>query len=218
MKNHPIYSHVIRIGIVEDEKAFREAVQEYFGAQKEFSCSHAHESAESFLSQLTEDDLPDVVLMDIGLPGMSGISAIKLLKERYPDIDIIMLTVYHDPDKIFRSLCAGATGYLLKTAPMSEIREAIQNVYSGGSPMSHQIARKVIDFFHSEAPIKPESSLTAKEREVITGLVEGLSYKLIATEMNVTIETIRSHIKNIYRKLHVHSKAEVISKSFRGEI
>lgn len=209
---------MIRIGIVEDEKAFREAVREYFSAQKEFSCQLAYESAENFLSQLREDNLPDVVLMDIGLPGMSGISAIKLLKERYPDIDIIMLTVYHDPDKIFRSLCAGATGYLLKTTPMSEIREAIAAVYAGGSPMSHQIARKVTEFFHSQSPVKPESSLTSKEKEVITGLVEGLSYKIIANEMNVTIETIRSHIKNIYRKLHVHSKAEVISKSFRGEI
>ncbi len=209
---------MIRIGIVEDEKAFREAVREYFSAQKEFSCQLAQESAESFLSQLTEDNLPDVVLMDIGLPGMSGISAIKLLKERYPDIDIIMLTVYHDPHKIFQSLCAGATGYLLKIAPMTEIKEAIESVYAGGSPMSHQIARKVVDFFHSQPSVTPGYSLTSKEKEVIMGLVDGLSYKIIAHEMNVTIETIRSHIKNIYRKLHVHSKAEVISKSFRGEI
>jgi DNA-binding NarL/FixJ family response regulator len=163
--------------------------------------------------------MPDVILMDIGLPGMSGISAIRLVRERYPDIDVIMLTVYHDPHKVFQSLCAGASGYLLKTTPFAMIREAIELVRNGGAAMSPQIARKVIDYFHPGVQNRGETCpLTAREREVVLALVEGLSYKLIAEQMNVSLDTVRSHIKSIYRKLHVHGKAEVIGRSLRGEI
>jgi DNA-binding NarL/FixJ family response regulator len=155
--------------------------------------------------------------MDIGLPGMSGIDGMKLIKQDYPDVDIVMLTVYNDADKIFQSLCAGATGYLLKNTPLEEIKEGIELLTRGGSPMSPQIARKVIDFFGSEKK-KVASPLSEKEKEIVVGLVDGLSYKLIADRMSISLETVRFHIKNIYRKLHVHSKAEVISKSLKGEI
>ncbi len=208
---------MILVGIVEDDLPIRNLLQHYLNQQGNFSCSMAFGSVESLRKALTPENQPDVLLMDIGLPGMSGIDGMKLIKSDYPEIDIIMLTVYNDPDKIFQSLCAGATGYLLKNTPLSEIKEGIELLKRGGSPMSPQIARKVVEFFNVEK--KPvESPLSEKEKEIVIGLVDGLSYKLIADRLAISIETVRFHIKNIYRKLHVHSKAEVISKSLKGEI
>lgn len=214
-----IYSgKMITVGIVEDDAGVRESIRDYCNLQPDLCCDLAEESAEQFLARLTDEQVPDVVLMDIGLPGMSGIDAIRLLKERHPDVDVIMLTVYHDPQTIFQSLCAGASGYLLKTTPFLELQAAIRDVHAGGAPMSAQIARKVVDYFHPEAAVGSEQILTAREKEVIFGLVDGLSYKMIAGRLSVTVETVRSHIKSIYRKLQVHSKAEVISRSLKGEI
>jgi DNA-binding NarL/FixJ family response regulator len=209
---------MITVGIIEDDPKVREAIKDFCNSQRELSCDMAEPSAESFLRQLNEENVPEVILMDIGLPGMSGISAIRLIKQRFPDVDIIMLTIYMDSHKIFESLCAGASGYLLKTTPFSAIKEAIEVVHRGGAPMSPQIARKVIDHFHGVRSEKGGVPLTPREKEIVLGLVEGLSYKMLADTLAITIETVRSHIKNIYQKLHIHSKAEVISKSLRGEI
>lgn len=208
---------MIRVGIVEDDKEIQGAVKEYLDDQRDFKCSLACESVELFMNQLNEETLPNIILMDIGLPGMSGINGIKLIKEQYPDINIIVFTVYHDSDKIFQSLCAGASGYLLKNAPFSELKQAISIVYEGGASMSPQIARNVIEFFQ-EPKRKPESVLTDKEREIVMGLVDGMSYQMIADQSYISIETVRSHIKNLYKKLQVHSKAELIKKSFEGNI
>ncbi len=208
---------MILVGIVEDDNQIRGLLHQYLDRQPGFSCTLVHNSVESFRKGLSPENQPDVLLMDIGLPGMSGIDGMKLIKRDYPDIDIIMLTVYNDPDKIFQSLCAGATGYLLKNTPLEEIKEGIELLTLGGSPMSPQIARKVIDFFNTEKKAI-SSPLSEKEKEIVIGLVDGLSYKLIADRMSISLETVRFHIKNIYRKLHVHSKAEVISKSLKGEI
>ncbi len=208
---------MIRVGIVEDDKEIQGAVKDYLDGQRDFQCSLACESVELFMNQLNEETLPNIILMDIGLPGMSGISGIKLIKEQYPDINIIVFTVYHDSDKIFQSLCAGASGYLLKNAPFSELKQAIAIVHEGGASMSPQIARNVIEFFQ-EPKRKPESVLTDKEREIVMGLVDGMSYQMIADQSYISIETVRSHIKNIYKKLQVHSKAELIKKSFEGNI
>jgi DNA-binding NarL/FixJ family response regulator len=171
------------------------------------------------MAEIQGKDFPDVILMDIGLPGMSGISGMRLIKDGHPDADIIMLTVYNDWQKIFDSLCAGASGYLLKNTPLAEIKKAIESVHCGGAAMSPEIARKVMEYFSPKhEPSKPESFLTPKEKEIVIGLVDGLSYKMIANRMSLSIDTIRFHIKNIYRKLQVNSKAEIISKSLRGEI
>ncbi len=213
-----VHLDMISIAIIEDDTDIRETICTYLGQQEQYMCNYAFESVEAFLDSLNEDNLPNVVLMDIGLPGMSGISGIKIIKERYPDIDIVMLTVYNDPNRIFDSLCAGASGYLLKTTPLPEIRDAIKELHEGGSPMSPQIARRVVDFFHPRISGLPESPLTDREKEIIAGLVDGLSYKMIAQRLHISIETVRYHIKNIYRKLHVHSKVQLISKSMRGEI
>ena len=208
---------MISIAIVEDDNTIRDTICSYLNAQAGLRCDMACESVESLLHFLDKQDLPDIILMDIGLPGMSGISGIKIIKEKFPDINIIMLTVYNDAHKVFQSLCAGATGYLLKNAPFADIREAIEMVHAGGASMSPPIARKVVDFFRP--PQKSAASpLTDKEKEIVLCLVDGLSYKLIADRECVSIETVRSHIKNIYKKLHVHSKAEVITKSLQGEI
>jgi len=209
---------MINIAIVEDDSFIRESLQEFITTQENMRCVAAKGSVESFLYGLNEDNKPDIILMDIGLPGMSGISGIKLIKEKYPGINILMLTIYNDSHRIFQSLCAGASGYLLKNTPFSEIKEAIEIIHNGGSSMSPQIARKVIDYFHSDKTGQVVSPLTIKEKEIVMCLVDGMSYKMIADKENISIETVRSHIKNIYKKLHVHNKAGVIRKSLKGEI
>lgn len=210
---------MIKVGIVEDNEKIRNLIQRYLDMQDDISCKAAMDSVEEMLDYLENHEHPDVMLMDIQLPGMSGIEGIGIIKKKYPDIEIIMLTIYHDSHKIFDSLCAGASGYLLKHTSLPEIKNSIQNLVEGGAPMSPQIARKVIQHFNEPEPKnKPESNLTDREQDIVNGLVDGLSYKLIADRFDISIDTVRAHIRNIYKKLHVNSKAEVIAKSLRGEI
>ncbi|WP_421775204.1 response regulator [Gracilimonas sp.] len=207
------------IGIVEDNKKIRDLIQRYLDMQKDMQCPVAVDSVEEMLDYLEKHQKPEVILMDIQLPGMSGIKGMEVIKSKYPEIEIIMLTVYHDSHKIFDSLKAGASGYLLKHTSLPEIKESIENLLKGGAPMSPQIARKVISHFNEEAPKKNEDSmLTNREQDIVNGLVDGLSYKMIADRFDISIDTVRAHIRNIYKKLHVNSKAEVIAKSLRGEI
>ena len=207
------------VGIVEDNIKIRDLIQRYLDMQEDMSCPVAKDSVEEMLDYLEKHQAPDVLLMDIQLPGMTGIKGMEIIKSKYPDIDIIMLTVYHDSHKIFDSLKAGASGYLLKHTSLPEIKESIDNLLKGGAPMSPQIARKVITHFNDQAPQKnPDSMLTDREQDIVNGLVDGLSYKLIADRFDISIDTVRAHIRNIYKKLHVNSKAEVIAKSLRGEI
>jgi len=207
------------IGIVEDNKKIRDLIQRYLDMQKDMECPVAVDSVEEMLDYLEEHQKPNVILMDIQLPGMSGIKGMEIIKSKYPEVEIMMLTVYHDSHKIFDSLKAGASGYLLKHTSLPEIKESIENLMKGGAPMSPQIARKVISHFNKEAPKKNEESmLTNREQDIVNGLVDGLSYKLIADRYDISIDTVRAHIRNIYKKLHVNSKAEVIAKSLRGEI
>ncbi|MDZ7758014.1 response regulator transcription factor [Rhodohalobacter sp.] len=210
---------MIKVGIVEDNVKIRNLIQRYLDMQDGISCSVAVDSVEEMLDYLKEKELPDILLMDIQLPGMSGIEGIGIIKQDYPEIDIIMLTIYHDSHKIFDSLKAGASGYLLKHTSLPEIKDAVEDLAKGGAPMSPQIARKVIQYFNTnQVKKKPESDLTAREQDIVNGLVDGLSYKMIADRYDISIDTVRAHIRNIYKKLHVNSKAEVIAKSLRGEI
>ncbi|WP_445666192.1 response regulator [Fodinibius sp. AD559] len=207
------------VGIVEDNKKIRDLIQRYLDMQDELSCPVAVDSVEEMQEYLEEHPAPDVILMDIQLPGMSGIKGISLIKEEYEDVDIIMLTIYHDSHKIFNALRAGASGYLLKHTSLPEIKESILKLVDGGAPMSPQIARKVINHFQENAPKKnTDSDLTPREHDIVNGLVDGLSYKMIADRYDISIDTVRAHIRNIYKKLHVNSKAEVIAKSLKGEI
>ena len=217
-QNQNGYLRMIKVGVVEDDIEIREAICNYLSGQENMICNIAEESVEKFIRFLYPEILPDVILMDIGLPGMSGISGIRLIKEKYPEIDILMLTVHNDPQKIFQSICAGATGYLLKTTPLPEIKKFIEELSAGGAPMSPQIARRVIEYFQKGKEEKKTSALTEKEKEIVLDLVDGLSYKMIADKQNISIDTVRTHIKHIYNKLHVHCKADVIRKSLQGEI
>jgi DNA-binding NarL/FixJ family response regulator len=210
-----------QIAIVEDNVKIRDLIQKFLNMQDDMECRNAFGSVEQLLGVMREGDMPAIVLMDIDLEGMSGIDGMKLIKNKYPDVEIIMLTVYHDSHKIFTSLRAGASGYLLKHTSLPEIKDAIEVVLQGGAPMSPQIARKVITHFSDPASSqdeKSDSGLTMREQEIVVGLVDGLSYKMIADRMDISIDTVRAHIRNIYKKLHVNSKAEVIAKSLRGEI
>ena len=207
-----------QVGIIEDNKKIRQLMQRYLDMQEDMSCPVATESVEEMLDYLTTYPHPNVLLMDIQLPGMSGIEGMKIIQQKYPDIEIIMLTVYHDSHKIFDSLKAGASGYLLKHTSLPEIKDAIDLLMQGGAPMSPQIARKVITHFNDRGQKQQESNLTNREQDIVNGLVDGLSYKLIADRLDISIDTVRAHIRNIYKKLHVNSKAEVIAKSLRGEL
>jgi len=208
----------MKLALVEDDEKIRKAVGAFFARKPQFSLT-AFGSVEDCLERMAGGYLPDVMIMDLGLPGMSGIDGIRLIKERHATIDIIVFSVFNDSVRIFESLCAGAVGYLLKSTPFEQISESVDMVKKGGSPMSPEIARHVVEYFNGPRLQRiKESPLSEKEKEIVIGLVDGLSYKLIADRMGVTIETVRFHIKNVYRKLHVHSKTEVIRKSLRGEI
>lgn len=213
------YEGMISAGIIEDNEDIRKAIRDYLDSQEGFSCELDSESVEDFLRRIPQEKMPDIVLCDIGLPGMSGIEGIRFIKDRFPDVDVVMLTVYDDAEKIFQSLCAGASGYLLKNTQFHLIKEGLELLKRGGAPMSPEIAAKVVSFFQKSRP-KPQSDarLTEKEHEVVVGLVDGLSYKMIADRMGISMQTVQVHIKNIYQKLHVHCKAEVIAKSLRGEL
>ncbi len=219
---HRIQEHMeqqIKLAIIEDGEHVRDSIREFFSMQENIVLVLIAESMEDFLEAAGEQrmEAPDVVLSDINLPGMSGIEGIRYIKELFPSADIIMLTVFNDSTRIFQSLCAGATGYALKNTSMPELLRAILEIKAGGSYMSPSIARKVVEHF---APVRrhDEDVLSPREMQVIKALTEGLSYKLIADRLSISIDTIRTHIKHIYRKLHVNSKAEVLNKAFRGEI
>ena len=202
------------IAIIEDDLELKDLLKKYLNMQPEFECTTATESVEEFLESVNEK--PDVILSDIGLPGMSGIEGLKILKKKFPETEVVMLSVHDDSDSVFKSLCNGASGYLLKNTSIEQIKESIEILSQGGSPMSPNIARRVIDYFAPKK--KVESPLSEREKDIVKGLVDGLSYKMIASKLNISIDTVRQHIRNIYRKLNVNCKAEVISKSFRGEI
>ena len=212
---------MIRIAILEDDGMIRDTLAAFFAKQTGLECLFAAASVPDFFGQAealsrSGGGAPDVVLTDIGLPGISGIEAIPLIRKQYPEVSILIFSVYSDNERIFKALCAGAVGYLQKDAPMDEVLAAVHLIQKGGSAMSPAIARKVIEYF---APRKLfNDPLTAKERQVVVAMVDGLSYKMIADRLGISLETVRQHIKHIYRKLHVNSKGQVIAKSIRGEI
>lgn len=201
----------ISVIIVEDDTEIREGISSFINSTPGFVCNRAYESCEEILDDL-KPPLPDVILMDIGLEKMTGIEGVKKLKLKYPELDIIMLTVYEDDNKIFDSLRAGASGYLLKKSPLEKIIDAIHDVKSGGAPMTPSIARKVLNFFSATSNSIEEYNLTRREKEILELLVDGLSYRMIANKLSLSLDTVRTHIKNTYVKLHVNSKAEAMAK------
>jgi len=202
----------ILIAVVEDDKTVREGLQMLLNGSPGFSCVAAYSNGEDALAGLPAAK-PDVVLMDINLPGISGIECILALKEQHVPILFIMLTIFEDSDAIFHSLSAGATGYLLKQTPPAKLLEAIQDVYKGGSPMSGEIARKVVQSFQHPLPnYATANGLTKREDEILSYLVKGYFYKEIAGLLFISVETVRTHIRNIYEKLQVRTRSEAILK------
>jgi len=206
----------VHIAIIEDDVVVRRGLERYFNSQPEFEKVNTFDSVEAFFEPGNEQLTIDIVLTDIGLPGKSGIEGIRLIKERNPKTDIIMITVFNDSDKIFKSLCAGATGYILKGTSFNEIKESVLTILGGGSYMSPAIARKIVEYFKPVQKVN-ENKLTAREDQIIKGLVDGLSYKLIADRLLISVDTVRFHIKNVYAKLEVNSKTEVIAKYLKGK-
>src|SRR5678815_1964801 len=205
----------IKVAIVEDERDIRECLSFLVSGTPGFACTGSFRSMEDALDKIGQG-MPDVVLSDIGLPGMSGIEGIKLLKSRYPNLLILMLTVYDDNERIFDALCAGASGYLLKKTPWVKVVELLKEAVDGGSPMSPEVARRVIDLFREIKPPKEaEYDLTPHEVRLLRMLVEGHSYKTAAAELHVSVNTIKFHLRHIYDKLQVHTKSEAVAKALR---
>jgi DNA-binding NarL/FixJ family response regulator len=202
----------IRVSIIEDDDWIRENLAGRIKQTSGFMCVGSYRTGEEALADLPAQ-APEVVLMDINLPKMNGIECVRALKAKLPSTQVLMLTVYEDSDKIFNSLLAGASGYLLKRTPQAEILEAIADVHRGNSPMTGHIARKVVQYFNQRGGLGSEvEKLSPREREVLEHLARGVPYKEIADELSVSIDTIRVHIKGIYGKLHVHSRGEAVAK------
>lgn len=202
----------IRVALVEDKGKIREGLATLINGSTGYSCVAACSTAEDGLRMLPEAR-PDVVLMDINLPGMSGIEAVPRFKEILPDTQIMMLTVYEDDEKIFRSLVAGATGYILKRTPPAELLEAIHTLHSGGSPMTDQIARRVVEAFRSFGSSRVETeNLSDRESEILAAVAKGYRDKEVAERLFLSPETVRTHLRNIYRKLHVRTRTEAVLK------
>ena len=206
---------IIKTAIVEDMRDIREGLATLINFTDGFSCTGSYRSMEEAIPRIRLQT-PDVLLSDIGLPGMNGIEGIRLIKEQFPDMTILMLSVYQDDDRIFHALCAGAVGYLLKKTPPTKILDALREAVAGGAPMSPEVARKVITIFKDfRPPEEVDYDLTPHEVRILKLLVEGHSYKTAAARLGVTPSTVSFHLKNIYEKLQVHSKSEAVAKALQ---
>ena len=206
----------INVSIVEDSDKFRETLARVLNRSEGFRCVSQYPNAEDALKALPQDK-PEVVLMDINLPGMNGVECVRQLKQLMPTIQVMMLTVYEDTENIFNALAAGATGYMLKRTPRDELLEAIREVHRGGSPMTTHIARKVVLSFQRAAPAaSPTENLSPREQEVLDSLSQGLLYKEISEKLGISYETVHTYIRRIYEKLQVRTRTEAVTKFLRG--
>lgn len=203
---------MLNIAIIEDNEQYRKAITTIIGLNEKFRLAHALENCMEMIESF-KGKQPDVVLMDINMPGISGIAAVWEIKKHFPEIKVLMLTTFEDEENIFNALRAGANGYLLKKDSPEKILEAIEAVYNGESPMNGMIASKVLDYFQQQKQKElDQSTLTEREKEILQQLMKGFSYKEIAAAVFISTETLNTHIKNIYRKLNVHSRGELSAK------
>jgi DNA-binding NarL/FixJ family response regulator len=212
----------IRVAIFEDNKLVRDALEAILNGTPGYSCCAAYADAQ-LLSSRMKSSTPDVVLMDIEMPGLSGIEATRLLSKEFPDVKVLIQTVFNDNEKIFQALSAGASGYVLKNDPPAKQIDAIHEVFNGGAPMSPSIARKVLQFFSHKnvilvMPELADHQLSDREKEILMFMVEGNNYKTIAEKAFISYETVRTHVKKIYKKLHVASRSEAIMKAYQQGI
>jgi DNA-binding NarL/FixJ family response regulator len=209
---------VIRVAIIEDQRDIREGLAAMLRFTSGYTCSGSYRSMEEALEQI-KGNVPDVALVDIGLPGMNGIEGIRLLKERYPRILLLMLTVYEDDEYVFNALCAGACGYLLKKTPPARLIESLREALEGGAPMSPEVASRVVRLFREfSPPEKADYHLTPHETRLLKLLVEGHNYKTAAVEVGSSLTTVAFHMRNIYEKLQVHSRSEAVAKALRNRL
>jgi len=206
----------IRVVIFEDNLLLRESLYQLINGTAGLKCTGAFANCDDIVFNIKKTS-PDVVLMDIRMPGKTGIEGVKMIHEQFPEIKIIMQTVVEDDDKIFASICNGASGYLLKNTTPARLLQSIVEVKEGGAPMTPAIAQKVLEKFRSQSPVssKELNDLSIREKEILECLVEGMSYKMISANCKISIDTVRFHIRNIYQKLHVSSKSEAVAKALR---
>jgi DNA-binding NarL/FixJ family response regulator len=208
----------LKIAIVEDQEEIREGLRTFIDGAPGYYCLAACNTIEQALPQFAAE-APDVALVDIGLPGISGIEGTRIIRQRHPETQVIILTVYDDDNRVFQALCAGAFGYLLKNTPPARLLECIREVANGGAPVSPEIARRVITLFQKIRPAGPaKHELTPHEIRILKLLVEGHNYKTAASELHVSVNTISFHVRHIYEKLQVHSKSEAVAKALRNNL
>ena len=208
----------IKVAVFDDNADRRESLKLLVNKKEDMACVGVFTDCTDIVDKLLGLNA-DVVLMDIDMPGMNGIEGVKQICEFFPDTRIIMQTVFEDEEKIFASILAGADGYILKKTPSAKLIEGIREVMEGGAPMTASVAKQVLRFFHQQQSLKkPEFDLTKREKEILSLLVDGMSYKMIADKCNITFFTVNMHMKNIYEKLHVHSATEAVAKAIRQKI
>jgi DNA-binding NarL/FixJ family response regulator len=209
----------IRVAIFEDNQSLRNSLEQLINNAEGMTCTGAFADANTILRSMQQAD-PDVVLMDIKMPGMSGIEAVGLIKSKYPAVQILMQTVFDDNDKIFAAICAGASGYLLKKTAPQNVTAAIKESFLGGAPMSGSVAVLVLQMIRKQSTGEKNEffSLSEREKEILGLLVTGKTYKMIAEECFISIATVSTHIAHIYDKLHVHSKSEAVSKAIKQKL
>ncbi|MEP7232067.1 MAG: response regulator transcription factor [Ginsengibacter sp.] len=209
----------IKVAIFEDSKPLRESLEQLVNSREDMICTGAFADANKIMRNMQSAN-PDVVLMDINMPGISGIEAVQIIKEKFPTVQILMQTVFEENDKIFAALCAGASGYMLKKTTPQKMIEAIHETYNGGAPMTASVATKVLQMFrHQSTATKNEFiDLSEREKEILGWLVKGKSYNVIAETCFVSIDTVKTHVRHIYEKLHVHSKSEAVAKAIHQKL
>ena len=211
-------ANVIGVAIVEDDRSTREGLGLLINGSPGYSCVGTYGSVEEALRRIA-GRLPDVLLLDIHLPGLPGSEGVRVFREKYPSVQVLMLTIYAEQEQVFESICNGACGYLLKKTPPAKLLEAIREAYDGGSPMSPEIARKVVTLFQKTGPPpRIDQQLTPQEVRLLQCLSQGYSYQAAGNELRISINTIRNYVRSIYEKLHVHSKSEAVSKALRSRI
>lgn len=214
MTSTPGDDNAIRVTVVEDDDEIRNGLCWLLNHSEGFLCMGTCRNCAEILRNI-EENTPDVILMDIGLPGKSGIECVQMIKELFPGVEVLMVTVYSDEEKVFQSIRNGAVGYILKNISSDKLLEAIREAYRGGAPMSPEIARKVIGYFRGGDNSDLTAPLSEREVEVLQCLIDGHSYKSIAEKLFISVHTVRFHIHNIYEKLHVRSRAELVAKTIR---
>ncbi|MEX6689550.1 response regulator transcription factor [Danxiaibacter flavus] len=210
---------MIKVALFEDNKYLRNGLFQLIDGTSGFSCVGAFSNCDKLVEKLNQSN-PHVVLMDIEMPGLNGIEGVALIKEYFPSVKVLMDTIFDDEDKIFNAICAGADGYILKNTSPAGILEAIREIYEGGSAMTPSVANKVLKILKDKESRKVPTNfdLTLREKEILTCLVEGLSYKMTADTCAVSIDTVNAHVKNIYKKLQVHSKSEAVAKAIKNNL